>query len=278
MLQRLWNTCQIVNWSNWLKCGRKHVLGPLLHTWRKGDLHIVSVVRHSKCSTKKCRQNRWWEEGWKAANIVIEIKNWPLVPYRDWKEDIGQHLKYMIVDLELTKLKISQLLVFNKRNFISFAIEMYRCLHFYFYSFFIACAQTIITNYQWFFLVFSILISYYQQHVFMALQCAQMIFQQPTTLGRGSSSLSHIIPSAPLSLINLIDNTSVLSLLCYHWLSFCNHKSSLHSVFTWFCWLFAFVFLWVVFTCVLALYFWWMGSHPWFFTYKVFPFFYQKIK
>ncbi len=25
----------------------------------------------------------------------------------DWKEDIGQHLKYMIVDLELTKLKIS---------------------------------------------------------------------------------------------------------------------------------------------------------------------------
>jgi hypothetical protein len=51
----------------------------------------------------------------------------------DWKEDIGQHFKYMIVDLELTKLKISQLLVFDKRNFISFAIEMYRCLHFIFY-------------------------------------------------------------------------------------------------------------------------------------------------
>jgi hypothetical protein len=54
----------------------------------------------------------------------------------DWKEDIGQHLKYMIVDLELTKLKISQLLVFNLKNFISFVTEMYKCLHFHFYSFF----------------------------------------------------------------------------------------------------------------------------------------------
>jgi hypothetical protein len=159
-------------------------LSPLLYTWRKGDLHIVSMIRQSKCSTKKCRQNRWWKEGWKAANIVIEIKNGPLVPYRDWKEDIGQHLKYMIVDLELTKLKISQLLVFNKRNFISFAIEMYRCLHFNFDSLFITCAWTIITNHQRFFLVFSLFISYYRQHVFMTLQCAQiiMIFQWATTL------------------------------------------------------------------------------------------------
>jgi hypothetical protein len=30
------------------------------------------------------------------------------------------------------------------------------------------------------------------------------------------------------------DNSFVLGLLCYHWLSFRNHESSLHRVFTWF--------------------------------------------
>jgi hypothetical protein len=46
------------------------------------------------------------------------------------------------------------------------------------------------------------------------------------------------------------DNSFILGLLSYGWLSFCCHESSLHMIFTWFlfCWLFAFV--WVVSTCV----------------------------
>jgi hypothetical protein len=48
------------------------------------------------------------------------------------------------------------------------------------------------------------------------------------------------------------DNSFILGFLCYHWLSFRHHESSLHKVFIWFiCWLFTFVFSWVVSTCVL---------------------------
>jgi hypothetical protein len=39
----------------------------------------------------------------------------------------------------------------------------------------------------------------------------------------------------PMVSIFVIDDSSfVLSFLCYHWLSFCSHESSLHKVFTWF--------------------------------------------
>ncbi len=38
------------------------------------------------------------------------------------------------------------------------------------------------------------------------------------------------------------DNSFVLSLLCYHWLSFHRHESSLHGSLHDICWLFAFVF------------------------------------
>ncbi len=55
----------------------------------------------------------------------------------------------------------------------------------------------------------------------------------------------------------------VLNLLFYCWLSFDSYESSLDRVFTW---------IWLIvcfcFSCLLvfsfALYFWWMGSHPWF--------------
>ncbi len=55
------------------------------------------------------------------------------------------------------------------------------------------------------------------------------------------------------------DNSFVLGLLCYRWLSFCSYESSLHMVFTWFCWLFAFFLsffglcLLVFFICLVLL-------------------------
>ncbi len=68
------------------------------------------------------------------------------------------------------------------------------------------------------------------------------------------------------------DNSFVLGHLCYHWLSFCTHESSLLRVFAWFCccWLFAFVYFILFFgLCLLvfsfALYFWWIGFHSWFY-------------
>ncbi len=63
-----------------------------------------------------------------------------------------------------------------------------------------------------------------------------MILQQITALGRDSSYLSHIISSATSSLINLWQTIafSFLRFLCYHWLSFCSHRSYLHRTFTLF--------------------------------------------
>jgi hypothetical protein len=89
-------------------------------------------------------------------------------------------------------------------DLIPITIETYGCFHFPFDSFFIACAQTTITHHQRSSLVLFMLLSYYQQHVFIVLQHAQgiMIFQHVVTLGRGSSSLPHILPNAPSSLAN----------------------------------------------------------------------------
>ncbi len=49
------------------------------------------------------------------------------------------------------------------------------------------------------------LVSYYQQYMFIALQRAQVIFflQWAIAFGWGSSFLPHIIASAPLSLADL---------------------------------------------------------------------------
>jgi hypothetical protein len=90
-------------------------------------------------------------------------------------------------------------------DFIPLAIEMYGCLHFHFHLFLIVCAWTTIMRHQQSSLVPSTFISHYRQHVSIALQHAQAItiFQRATTLGRGSSSLPHMIASAPSSLIDL---------------------------------------------------------------------------
>jgi len=63
-------------------------------------------------------------------------------------------------------------------------------------------------------------------------------------------------------------NSFVLDLLCYRWLSLCNHDPLCIGSLLDFCGLFAFVFLGGGGLCLLvfsfALYSWWMGSHPWF--------------
>jgi hypothetical protein len=98
-------------------------------------------------------------------------------------------------------------------DFIPFAIETYGCFHFCFDSFFIACAHTTIMRHQWSFLVPSMLIFYYRYCMSITLQCAQAItfIRQVASLGWGSSSLSHIIASAPSSLTNLWQMTTCSS-------------------------------------------------------------------
>jgi hypothetical protein len=90
-------------------------------------------------------------------------------------------------------------------DFIPFTIETYGCLRFPFDSFFIACTQNIITRHQRSSLIPSMLVAYYRQHMFITLQHAQaiMILQWAIALGQGSSSLPHIIASAPPSLADL---------------------------------------------------------------------------
>ncbi len=63
------------------------------------------------------------------------------------------------------------------------------------------------------------------------------------------------------------DNSFILSFFSYCSLSFCRHESSLHRVFAWFLLIVCFrFFFWLcLFVFSFALYFWWMGSHPWFF-------------
>jgi hypothetical protein len=48
------------------------------------------------------------------------------------------------------------------------------------------------------------------------------------------SSTHHSQGTSVISWFVVDDNSFVLDLLCYHWLSFCNHESSLHKVITWF--------------------------------------------
>jgi hypothetical protein len=67
----------------------------------------------------------------------------------------------------------------------------------------------------------------------------------------------------------------VLSLLCYHWLSFYSFKSYLFCVFfLYFSLIVCFHFFFGL--CLLvpsfAMYFWWMGSCPWFFYTRFFFF------
>jgi hypothetical protein len=56
-------------------------------------------------------------------------------------------------------------------------------------------------------------VSYYRQRVSIALQCVQAIaiLQQAITLGRGFSSLPHIITNAPPSLADLWQMTTLSS-------------------------------------------------------------------
>jgi hypothetical protein len=98
-------------------------------------------------------------------------------------------------------------------DFIFLAIETYGCFHSHFDSFFITYAQIIIECHQQSFLIPLVLVSYYQKHLSIALQCVQAItiFQQATTFGQGSSSFSHIIVSAPPSLTNMWQTTILLS-------------------------------------------------------------------
>jgi hypothetical protein len=90
-------------------------------------------------------------------------------------------------------------------DFTPLAIEMYGCLHFHFDSFLIVYAQTTIAHHQQSSLIPSMLVFYYGQHVSITLQHAQAIaiLQRTTTLGRGSSSLPHIIVNASPPLTNL---------------------------------------------------------------------------
>jgi hypothetical protein len=62
------------------------------------------------------------------------------------------------------------------------------------------------------------------------------------------------------------DNSFILGLLSYCCLTFHCHESSLHRVFTWFVLMYVFVSTLgcVCFVFSFALYFCWMGSHPWF--------------
>jgi hypothetical protein len=79
-------------------------------------------------------------------------------------------------------------------DFIPLSIVKYGCFHFSFHPFFITCAQTTAALHQWS-LVPSMFVSYYQQHVSIALQCAQaiMILLPAFTLGQGFSLLPHIM-------------------------------------------------------------------------------------
>jgi hypothetical protein len=111
----------------------------------------------------------------------------------------------------------------------------------------------------------------------IALQCAQAItiLQQVVAFGWSSSSLPNIISSSHLSLAFVADDDYfVLGFLCYCWMSFCSHGSSLHRVFTWFllivCFCFFFELCQLVFS--FALHVWWMSSHPWFLFTKFFSF------
>jgi len=90
-------------------------------------------------------------------------------------------------------------------DFIPLVIETYRCCHSHFDSFFIACAQTTIACHQWSFLVPSMFVFYYKQHMSITLQHAQAmaILQQVVTFGQGSSFLPHVIISAPSLVANL---------------------------------------------------------------------------
>jgi hypothetical protein len=76
------------------------------------------------------------------------------------------------------------------------------------------------------------------------------------------SSTHHSQCTSVISQFVADDNSFVLDLLCYHWLSFCNHESSLHRVITWFllivCFCFFFGLCLLVFS--FTLYFQWMGS------------------
>ncbi len=116
---------------------------------------------------------------------------------------------------------------------------------------------------------FSMLVSTYNMHLHQLLGVAQVIggfLQQAATLGQGSSSLPHIIFSPPLA--NLWQMTAFSSLVffvivdCHFVVMSPLCIRSLPD----FCCLFAFVFSFglCLLTFSFALYFWWMGSHPWF--------------
>ncbi len=89
--------------------------------------------------------------------------------------------------------------------FIPLAIKIYGCLHIHFVSFFTNCLQATIACHQQSSLVPMMFISYYQQHVSIALQHAHAIaiLKCATMLGKHSSSLPHIAISAPSSLAYL---------------------------------------------------------------------------
>jgi len=101
----------------------------------------------------------------------------------------------------------------TKQWFHSCCCWSYGCFHSCFDSLMTACAQTTIVCHQRSFLVPSMLVSYYWPCVSIALQHVQAIaiLQRATTLGWGSSSLQHIVPSALSSLADLWQMTTLSS-------------------------------------------------------------------
>jgi len=111
-------------------------------------------------------------------------------------------------------------------------------------------------------------VSYYQQCMSIALQCAQVIaiLKRVIAFGWGSSSLPHIITSALPLLVDLWQTTTLSSYVFFVIID-CHFVAMgpicigfLPYLIVFFCFFFG--------LCVLvhsfALYFWWMGSSPWF--------------
>jgi hypothetical protein len=107
------------------------------------------------------------------------------------------------------------------------------------------------------------------------------IFQQAASLGQGFLSLLHIIVNAPSSLVNLCQMTSIFCrksfIITLHCHFITMNPLCIRSL-REFCYLFVFIFLWVVSTCVLICLVLLMDGFPSsIFTYRVFLFFICKL-
>ncbi len=145
---------------------------------------------------------------------------------------------------------------------------MYWCFHYCFDSFLTACAYTIIVCVV-FFSPLDVCFLLLTTHVHSFASCTSYNDSSIgccTWSGFFISSTHHSQCTSVISQFVVDDNFFILGLLCYCWFSFCSHESFLHKVFIWFLLI---VFIWFFFRfCLLvfsfALYFCYMGSHPWF--------------